>query len=899
MRKLFALLIAILIVVMGGINAYANVSSAAVLFLRIAAGARAAGMGEAFVAVADDATATHWNPAGLGTYPLSGKWFDIKIPEQYRPLKKIALFKNDGSDIDYRRFDIWVLTDSGLVKYDKNGWTKNDIVEPNPEQSAESILRQYTGLAGDAAEQKIPILLEELGRVNNPFPVVRIDSLKDKIIGHLPENYSSKDQFEAALNALVEAYNGCLIDWNMVKQAEDIYQNGVKDSAMDQTEADKLLVALEKSKLRFLPEKIVIPFDINLEGNLHDIAADDDFLWVTSDSGLYRYNGRNWQELTPDEKVPSHNFTMVRLFDKKVYLGSDMGLVVYDAGSFKCFGDSAGLPAGPIEGITVKDKDNAWILANNDLYHFDGKSWKNYYDYKDVLGETDSSIYESMKIYGTSAEKAKYLDKFHALNPDASAYQKDNEKIMKMVDTLGIYVAFVDAKFRRIGMSGVSPESTAVKATSPGRTIRIPYTAGFGFRLTDIDTDSRGEIWIGTEYGLLKYDGRKWSHYGYKNVSPETDISVFDFALERVKGDSVRAMRLVDNIKAVNSLESDTVKAGEAISVLVNPAGARVNEIQPIENRLYFATETGVIYFDGNWARVNDQGLGKKNSQAIEEKDNNIWFITTDRIFVRAGAKTEISMMHVNWLPEFASDMYYDFFSYVRSVEGWGTIGGNITFLSYGNITRTNEAAQVLGEFLPFDIAVSLSYGTSLSPSLSGGLSAKVIYSHLSSIGAGREVGSGTSTGLALDAGILYRINRRVNFGMAVTNVGPDISYIDVNQADPLPRNLAVGFAWKMVESAYNKALITVEANKSLVGVGDGLSNELREVILNGGAEYWYGSFIAFRAGYIYDQEGEVKTPTLGFGLAYKLFQFDFAYIPSNDNVPLANTMRFSLSIDM
>lgn len=37
----------------------------AVPFVRIAQGARAAGMGEAFTAVADDATAVFWNPAGL------------------------------------------------------------------------------------------------------------------------------------------------------------------------------------------------------------------------------------------------------------------------------------------------------------------------------------------------------------------------------------------------------------------------------------------------------------------------------------------------------------------------------------------------------------------------------------------------------------------------------------------------------------------------------------------------------------------------------------------------------------------------------------------------------------------------------------------------------------------
>jgi hypothetical protein len=44
----------------------ASVSQATLLFLKIAPGARPAGMGEAYVAISDDASATWWNPAGLG-----------------------------------------------------------------------------------------------------------------------------------------------------------------------------------------------------------------------------------------------------------------------------------------------------------------------------------------------------------------------------------------------------------------------------------------------------------------------------------------------------------------------------------------------------------------------------------------------------------------------------------------------------------------------------------------------------------------------------------------------------------------------------------------------------------------------------------------------------------------
>src|SRR4030066_508493 len=80
----------------------ASTSQSAVLFLRIAAGARAAGMGESFVAIADDATATHWNPAGLGIYPLTSTWIDYPLQEKVA-LKALALTRNDIPDNKHAR----------------------------------------------------------------------------------------------------------------------------------------------------------------------------------------------------------------------------------------------------------------------------------------------------------------------------------------------------------------------------------------------------------------------------------------------------------------------------------------------------------------------------------------------------------------------------------------------------------------------------------------------------------------------------------------------------------------------------------------------------------------------------------------------------------------------------
>jgi len=88
MRKFALLGVTVLMVLMTASSSFA-VSRAGVLFLMIAPGARASGMGESFVAVADDATASYWNPAGLGFLKgkelvlMHSKWFPQFADDMY------------------------------------------------------------------------------------------------------------------------------------------------------------------------------------------------------------------------------------------------------------------------------------------------------------------------------------------------------------------------------------------------------------------------------------------------------------------------------------------------------------------------------------------------------------------------------------------------------------------------------------------------------------------------------------------------------------------------------------------------------------------------------------------------------------------------------------------------
>jgi len=77
---------------------------------------------------------------------------------------------------------------------------------------------------------------------------------------------------------------------------------------------------------------------------------------------------------------------------------------------------------------------------------------------------------------------------------------------------------------------------------------------------------------------------------------------------------------------------------------------------------------------------------------------------------------------------------------------------------------------------------------------------------------------------------------------------------------------------------------------------------EMQEINIAGGLEYWYDKQFAIRGGYFHEsgQKGNRQYFTLGAGLKYNVFGLDFSYlISTNPNNPLKNTLRFTLSYEL
>jgi hypothetical protein len=82
----------------------------------------------------------------------------------------------------------------------------------------------------------------------------------------------------------------------------------------------------------------------------------------------------------------------------------------------------------------------------------------------------------------------------------------------------------------------------------------------------------------------------------------------------------------------------------------------------------------------------------------------------------------------------------------------------------------------------------------------------------------------------------------------------------------------------------------------------EGFREELREIGISTGLEYWYKDLFAVRGGYFYENKlkGNRQYFTLGAGLRYSKIGLDFAYlIPRQQNNPLAETLRFTLHLQV
>jgi hypothetical protein len=342
---------------------------------------------------------------------------------------------------------------------------------------------------------------------------------------------------------------------------------------------------------------------------------------------------------------------------------------------------------------------------------------------------------------------------------------------------------------------------------------------------------------------------------------------------------------------------------------------------------IYAQNTTGVPFLligpNSRFAAMGETGTAiADDATAMHWNPSGLAFQTTG---------TEVNFTHSPWLAGLGlSDLFYDYLAakkYMKSING--TVGFDFTYLNIGEVIYMDEFGRgdESKNYKAYEFAIAFAYATKLKENLGAGVTVRFIYSRLSpnDTKVGNEKGTGVAFTTSFDLSALYKFNfgpkllkNKLALGLNLSNLGPKISYVDASQADPIPTQLRFGIAYNLFKNEGNDLTLTADFSKILVNRTGSTSDPFYKALFTSwkggiidigptiqtsvGVEYWYGSprLIALRAGYFYEDpaNGNRKFLTLGAGIRYSLYGFDFSYLTAaEENHPLSNTLRFGLIV--
>ncbi len=306
------------------------------------------------------------------------------------------------------------------------------------------------------------------------------------------------------------------------------------------------------------------------------------------------------------------------------------------------------------------------------------------------------------------------------------------------------------------------------------------------------------------------------------------------------------------------------------------------------------------------------------------------------------------------WLRLLVPDINMYYLAGYTKINKNQAVGASLRYFSLGNIELTNAVGVKTGDFKPNEFAIDVAFSQKLSKTFALGIATRFINSSISRVYFNGSQGNAAST-VAVDISMFYKSNKFklgdkkaiATGGLAITNIGAKIKYSTV--ANYIPINMRLGGGLKVDADDvntfgfyldFNKLLVptppiyqtTVNAQGQTVYVIDpatgeqviakgknpnvpvpqgmiqsfydapgGFKEELKEINISTGVEYWYNNVFAVRAGYFHEPKtkGARQFFTMGIGVKYSVINIDGSYlIPTSLNNPLQRTWRISISFD-
>lgn len=303
-------------------------------------------------------------------------------------------------------------------------------------------------------------------------------------------------------------------------------------------------------------------------------------------------------------------------------------------------------------------------------------------------------------------------------------------------------------------------------------------------------------------------------------------------------------------------------------------------------------------------ARYN--ALGEAGTALAQDAAAN-WFNPGGLAFMENRDRSNAQLMYSKLAPGLADDIRLLWGGYAAGFQGGG-YGFSFTYLDMGEQVAVDEDQNVRGTFNSYEFVIQGAMAFKLTEDIGVGLGAKYFRDKLADDAVLQDRAGGAGDSYGVDLGLMYKLrSQNMNFAVVASNLGinNDITHVDEDQADPMPRKFTVGGAWAprwlmsdnfmvIVVGDYQMPLYKWDADDQDYGWGF----EMDQEEFGYGAEVNIVNTFAPRIGWKSARYGDINGLTWGFGfdlreLIEQDIQFAFASVPQAEG--LDSVKRFSL----
>ena len=229
--------------------------------------------------------------------------------------------------------------------------------------------------------------------------------------------------------------------------------------------------------------------------------------------------------------------------------------------------------------------------------------------------------------------------------------------------------------------------------------------------------------------------------------------------------------------------------------------------------------------------------------------------------------KDHFSFSRVNWMTNIVNDMSYNFINFDR-----GEYGVNVLFFNYGEQNQSDEFGIIQNQFTPLSAVYSFSYARKVDK-YNLGVTAKLIT---------HDLYTQSAKGLVLGVGGYFpKVYKDLDVDVMIQNFGFAPKFGSWKSELPTSVNVSGTYPYK---------------EWMFFGQGNIMK---KHQTLGMGTSYNYKNMLWGKAGYYIDNMHKLTYPTFGLDFKYDKYIVGISYIYGDKTLPLGNTIRLTINLEL